>query len=111
MEKQGVEKPIEVRSRVVDLYSRGLSFAETAHNIVKRFVTTESILPGKRVSDQSATKKLTDNVIDYIEYYKTLRPSIHGREIRQICSKTVYVRQQLSPDVHQSIMRFGNTYT
>ncbi|XP_006820177.1 uncharacterized protein LOC102806961 [Saccoglossus kowalevskii] len=93
MEKQGVEKPVEVKRRVVDLYFCGLSFAEigdqsgvskqTAYNIVKRFVATESILPGKRKSNQSATKKLTDNVIDYVEYYKTLRPSIYRWEIRQ----------------------------
>uniref|UniRef100_A0ABM0MC93 Mediator of RNA polymerase II transcription subunit 24 n=1 Tax=Saccoglossus kowalevskii TaxID=10224 RepID=A0ABM0MC93_SACKO len=43
----------------------------TAYNIVKRFVTTESILPEKRKSDQSATKKLPDNIIDYVKYYKT----------------------------------------
>ena len=83
--------PIEVRERVVQLYLSVLSFSEigkrsgvskqTAFNIVKKYLKTDSVIPDK--SSWTSVKKLTENVLDHIGYYKSVKPSIYLHEIRQ----------------------------
>ncbi|XP_070560238.1 paired box protein 2 homolog [Ptychodera flava] len=57
-------------------------YKATTYKIVRRFNETGDVLPAK-VNQTPVNTKLTPNVLEYISYYKTVKPSMYAREIQQ----------------------------
>lgn len=86
----GKSTDICVKSQIIQLYTEGLSFKEISkqtglttggcHKIVKNYIA-RGTLERPHVSRQPT--KVTDEVLRYIEYEKSKKPSIYSREIRQ----------------------------
>ncbi|XP_033746907.1 uncharacterized protein LOC117332133 [Pecten maximus] len=87
--KQGVRTSDELRSKVIGLYAGGSSFPEirrktvlalsTCHGIVGSFVSKGSV--EKSYHTTKPRTKITDEVLKFIEYQKTSKPSIYAKEI------------------------------
>ncbi|CAB4001294.1 paired box Pax-5-like [Paramuricea clavata] len=90
--RQGKALPIEVRNNIVGKWlnnegianiSRQLNLPyKTVSNIVDLWVDNGDIEPRQPHRGASGTAR-TDDVITYIEYLKTNKPSIYGKEIQQ----------------------------
>lgn len=90
--RQGKALPIEVRNNIVEKWlnnegianiSRQLNLPyKTVSNIVDLWVDNGDIEPRQPHREASRTAR-TDDVITYIEYLKTNKPSIYGKEIQQ----------------------------
>jgi paired box protein 6 len=90
--RQGKALPIEVRNNIVEKclnnegianISRQLNLPyKTVSNIVDLWVDNGDIEPRQPHREASRTAR-TDDVITCIEYLKTNKPSIYGKEIQQ----------------------------
>ena len=87
-------KPLntEIRRRMVDLYLSGegpreispiarVTYGGVCH-IIRHFQTYGTYFPLSRGGRRNPSK-LSDNVLESIELFKLMKPSIFGREIRQ----------------------------
>ena len=87
-------KPLstEIRRRIVDLYSRGEGPRETSPTvrvtyggvcrIIRHYRTYGTYFPLSRGGRRNPSK-LLDNVLESIEFFKLMKPSMFGREIRE----------------------------
>lgn len=82
---------LQTRTRILNLYLQGKPFSEIskltgltprgARNICNHYANTGSLEARTKVgSDRSV---VTGNVVQHIEYYKMVKPSIYNREIRE----------------------------
>ena len=83
---------ISKREKIVGLWSSGLQQKEigqqvqlsrkTVTNIIDRFLKTETLLPGKPGEKQRVVST-TPDVVEFVEYAKTTKPSAFTSEIQQ----------------------------
>jgi transposase len=86
-------KPIstEVRSKISDLFVQGLSYSEiagevrvdvkTCKKIISKNIDTDSISPGRSTGRTKIVSNL--DTVEFIEYSKSIQPSITAQEIQQ----------------------------
>lgn len=82
---------LNTRKEIVDLHVEGFPYREISKRtgvtkpgclkIVKNFESTNSLAPN--IQETPGTKKVTDEVLAFVEYQKTTTPSIYCREIRK----------------------------
>jgi transposase len=82
---------LQTRTKVLDMYLQGKAFSEIskttgltargARKICQHYENSGSLTPCPLNGSERSI--LTNNVIQHIEYYKTCKPSIYNKEIRE----------------------------
>jgi transposase len=88
--QNGKPTPDIVKQRIINKYAQGISVSKISEDlqitergvrkVVSTFEETGQIDPKLRIG--RAHYKTTDNVLQHIEFIKTQKPSMYGREIR-----------------------------
>ena len=88
---KGRAADIQTRARAVDMYRDGRTFTDIsnttgltsrgARKICEHYVNTGLLTPLPKGGSERSV--LTNNVVQHIEYFKTCKPSIYNREIRE----------------------------
>ena len=104
--KPGKKLPNEVRSSIIELYTAGQSIREiadfwhispqTVRNIVKLYSDTGSIDSRRGEHLESV---LSEGIGTRLEYYKSIKPSIHAKEIQSKLVEDGFCFQNMTPSV------------
>ena len=91
LSRQGVPVQPIIRNAIINMWTNGESIRsvakrfgityQTTWNIVRRFEQTRSVDPLKRKSNKKTSR--TDDVVEYLEFLKSMKPSIYPNEMRR----------------------------